>query len=121
MERRKTIAILGISLVVLISAGYSYYSLAPKISNVDLLKTMTTTEAARVSVIRPEYYPGAPGYLVVPSIPGKIPAVIMIHEWWGLNDNIKEMAQLLAEEGYVVLAVDLYKGKVATTAQEAGG
>ena len=38
----------------------------------------------------------------------------MIHEWWGLNDNIKDMANELASDGYVVLAADLYNGEVAT-------
>ena len=43
----------------------------------------------------------------------------MIHEWWGLNDWVKEQAQKLSEQGYVTLAVDLYRGKVATTPEEA--
>lgn len=43
-----------------------------------------------------------------------LPAVIMIHEWWGLNDNIRAMAERLAAEGYIVLAVDLFGGEVAT-------
>jgi len=43
----------------------------------------------------------------------------MIHEWWGLNENIKNMAESLAKEGYVVLAVDLYNGQVANTTESA--
>jgi carboxymethylenebutenolidase len=45
---------------------------------------------------------------------GKHPAVIVIHEWWGLNDWVKEQAADLAAHGYVALAVDLYRGQVAT-------
>lgn len=47
------------------------------------------------------------------------PAVLLIHEWWGLNDQIKTMARDLALQGYVALAVDLYGGTVATTPDEA--
>jgi carboxymethylenebutenolidase len=47
------------------------------------------------------------------------PAVVLIHEWWGLNDQIKAVAAELAKAGYVALAVDLYGGKVATTPEEA--
>ena len=54
-------------------------------------------------------------------VPGKRAAVVMVHEWWGLNDYIKREAERLhAKTGYAVLAVDLYDGKVATTAKEAG-
>ena len=42
------------------------------------------------------------------------PSIIVVHEWWGLNDNIKSVADRYAGEGYTVLAVDLF-GKVATT------
>jgi carboxymethylenebutenolidase len=48
-----------------------------------------------------------------------LPAVIMIHEWWGLNDNIRAMADRLAGEGYIVFAVDLFHGSVAATPGEA--
>jgi carboxymethylenebutenolidase len=61
------------------------------------------------------------GYLVYPTnyTNQKLPAVIMIHEWWGLNDNIKNMANMLAKEGYVVLSVDLYNGTAATDSSRA--
>ena len=47
------------------------------------------------------------------------PAVVLIHEWWGLNDNIKNMADLLAKEGYVVLAVDLFNNEFAIDPERA--
>jgi carboxymethylenebutenolidase len=48
-----------------------------------------------------------------------LPGLIVIHEWWGLNDNVRSMADRLAGEGYIVLAVDLYGGKTAATPGEA--
>lgn len=55
------------------------------------------------------------GYLSLPAgKQAKHPAVIVIQEWWGLNDWVKEQADHFAKEGYVALAVDLYRGKVAT-------
>ncbi len=59
------------------------------------------------------------GFLVQPVREGKYPGIVMIHEWWGLNDQIKSMAAVLAGEGYVVFAVDLFDGKVAATIPEA--
>src|SRR5919109_3317771 len=67
------------------------------------------------------YYENASGYLVYPVSNSssnvkvateKLPAVIMIHENRGLNDNIKDTADILAKQGYVVLAVDLFQGQV---------
>lgn len=65
------------------------------------------------------YHDGTTGYLAKPAGQGTFPGVVMIHEWWGLNDNIKEMAKKLASHGYVVLAVDLYNNQVGKTAEEA--
>ena len=65
------------------------------------------------------YFDDTRGYLAKPSDEGVFPGIVMIHEWWGLNDNIKEMAEKLASHGYVVLAVDLYNGEVATTSDQA--
>ena len=47
------------------------------------------------------------------------PAVLLIHEWWGLNDHIKAVAAEYAKQGFLALAVDLYDGKVATTREDA--
>ena len=54
-----------------------------------------------------------------PEGKGPFPALIVIHEWWGLNDWVKEQASKLADQGYVTLAVDLYRDKVAKTPEEA--
>ncbi len=60
------------------------------------------------------------GYLVRPdNVEGPLPGVIVIQEWWGLNDNIRAMAEKIAALGYTALAVDLYNGQVATTPEEA--
>ncbi|MBX2998337.1 MAG: dienelactone hydrolase family protein [Caldilineaceae bacterium] len=55
------------------------------------------------------------GYLAQPQGPGPHPAVLMFHEWWGLNEEIPHLADALAGQGYVVLAPDLYRGRVAST------
>jgi carboxymethylenebutenolidase len=62
---------------------------------------------------------GSPGYLARPADDGTDPAVVMIHEWWGLNENIERMAEILAGHEYVVFAVDLYDGEVATGSEKA--
>jgi carboxymethylenebutenolidase len=59
------------------------------------------------------------GFLAVPDSPGRHPGVIVIHEWWGLTDWVKVQTEKLADAGYVALAVDLYRGKIAMTADQA--
>jgi carboxymethylenebutenolidase len=53
------------------------------------------------------------GYLAIPDGAGKKPAIVVIHEYWGLNEFAKGKADAFAKQGYVALAVDLYRGKVA--------
>lgn len=90
------------------------------VSNVTLYEDMKNVNLQNKTV---QYFEDAQGYLVYPvsssDNQGKLPAVVMIHEWWGLNQNIKDMANLLAKQGFVVLAVDLYHGKVADNPQRA--
>ncbi|HEV2494892.1 MAG TPA: dienelactone hydrolase family protein [Terriglobia bacterium] len=59
------------------------------------------------------------GYLALPDTAGRHPAIVVIHEWWGLNDWVKEQAQKFAQQGYVALAVDLYRGQVASDGEHA--
>jgi carboxymethylenebutenolidase len=59
------------------------------------------------------------GILYTPQGKGPFPGLIVIHEWWGLNDWVKEQASKLSDQGYIALAIDLYRGKVAATPNEA--
>jgi carboxymethylenebutenolidase len=87
-----------------------------------LITVVLATHAAATKTETVQFPSGADtisGFLAVPDKPGVYPGVIAIHEWWGLNDWVKEQTEKLAAQGYVVLAVDLYRGKVATDASEA--
>lgn len=60
------------------------------------------------------------GYFVAPSdMFEPLPAIIMIHEWWGLNDEMRARAERLAAQGYIVLAIDLFGGKTTASVAEA--
>ena len=90
------------------------------VSNLALSEDMKNVDLQNKTV---QYFEDAQGYLVYPvssnDSQGKLPAVVMIHEWWGVNQNIKDMANLLAKQGFVVLAADLYHGSVADNPQRA--
>jgi carboxymethylenebutenolidase len=63
---------------------------------------------------------GSRAYLSLPKgAKPKLPAVVVIHEWWGLNEHIMHWTDRLTEDGYAALAVDLYGGKVATNPDDA--
>ena len=59
------------------------------------------------------------GYLAQPGGAGPFPGVVVIQEWWGLDDHIKDVTRRFAAEGYVALAPDLYNGVVTTEPDEA--
>jgi carboxymethylenebutenolidase len=54
------------------------------------------------------------GFLATPDKPGRYPALVVVHEWWGLTDWVKGQTQKLAEQGYIALAPDLYRGQVTS-------
>jgi carboxymethylenebutenolidase len=58
------------------------------------------------------------GYLAVPDGEGPFPALILIHEWNGLSDRVRQVADAFADEGYVALAADLYKGRTGSNRDE---
>jgi carboxymethylenebutenolidase len=58
-------------------------------------------------------------YQARPQGEGAVPAVLVVHEWWGLNDHIRDVADRLAREGFRALAPDLFDGRVTKDAQEA--
>ena len=63
---------------------------------------------------------GGKAYLSLPKdAKGPLPALVVIHEWWGLNDNVKHWTDRFAAEGYAAIAVDLYAGTVAKTSDDA--
>lgn len=59
------------------------------------------------------------GFLAKPVKGTRLPAIIVIHEWWGLNNYIEERTKDFAREGYVALAIDMYEGKLAQNTDEA--
>jgi len=59
------------------------------------------------------------GYLAEPSETSNAPGVVVIQEWWGLDEEVKSVADRLAQAGYRALVPDLYRGKLALEANEA--
>ncbi len=72
----------------------------------ETLNINPTRGATTAYVARPETDPGA--------------AVLLIQEWWGINDHIRDIARRYAAEGFLCIAPDLYRGKLAKDSQEAG-
>lgn len=103
----------------LIERGWAIHVLPDYEKNEDNNSVIFATGNFEVDTTDVQYFKNSNGYLAKPAADGDFPGIIMIHEWWGLNDNIKQMAEKLASHGYVVLAVDLYEGQVGTTADEA--
>jgi carboxymethylenebutenolidase len=103
------------------SAGESSAEVGAKASPVEALPAALLGMAPAPRGEAVGYFPEDPatrGYLVVPEGDGPFPAVILIHEWRGLTDRIRQVADALAAEGYVALAADLYSGKTGESREE---
>jgi carboxymethylenebutenolidase len=116
MSNRTRISIVVASLVlaIFIAAVWAWPLLAQK-SAPDA--SSAASGASTVHLTTPDG--GTDAFIARPSGSGPAPAVIMVHEWWGLNDQIKDMARRMAQQGYLTIVPDLYHGKVATTPEEA--
>lgn len=75
--------------------------------------TVASLALAGTMVSYPSGSETASGYLAAPDGAGKKPAIVVIQEWWGLSAFEKGKADAFAKQGYVALAVDLYRGKLA--------
>jgi len=88
-----------------------------------LLLALAATAHAGITTREVAYPAGnvtAKGFLALPGTPGKHPGILVVHEFWGLNDYARQRAKMLAKLGYAALAVDMYGGgKVAGHPQDA--
>lgn len=119
MRYQYSVIWLIVGIIVVAIGGYYLSTLKPPtqpaaMTNSDLLN------AGDMQVLGNDimYYQDVKGYYVRPIEEGSHPGVVMIHEWWGPNKEMREAAEDLASRGYQVLAVDLF-GRVATTREEA--
>lgn len=98
--------VLGLAVIVavlaLLFAGLIIFDAIFGPQTADVSNTTFTNGAGQPSL----------GYLAEPEGPGPHPGVLLLHEWWGLNEGITILADALAEEGYVVFAPDVYRGRV---------
>lgn len=98
---------IGLIAILLLGAGGLAYAENP----LDPAETNVSFPGSNDVILR--------GYLAKPDGRGPFPAVVMIHEWWGLNQDVVKLAHALAAEGHVVLAADAFRGSIARTPADA--
>ncbi len=98
----------AISKILFLSALMSLFSV---VSDAAAIKTMMVRYQSGQDTVS--------AYMAIPEATGKHPALIVIHEWWGLTDWIKQDARNFARKGYLALAIDLYRGKLASDPSQA--
>jgi carboxymethylenebutenolidase len=103
------------SIAILIERGWAIHVLPEYTKDGIKNSDMFDGGPLQIKTSQVNYFENTTGYVAMPARQGNFPGIILIHEWWGLNDNIKSMARGLASHGYVAMAVDLYAGQVATT------
>jgi carboxymethylenebutenolidase len=118
-----TIRKLALALVILVVGASCTADASPPATSLPdgVLPAAILGMAGPLSGQSVSYYAGdqaSVGYLAVPEGEGPFPALIIIHEWNGLVDRVREVADAMADEGYVTLAADLYSGQVGTTGAE---
>jgi carboxymethylenebutenolidase len=113
--------IISFIFLVIFILGYLYFN---QIKNPEAIKENSkfmndlTSAKYEISSNNVNYFEDRNGFYAEPIKPGNYPGIIMIHEWWGLNDHIKDSAKILSAQGYRVLAVDLF-GKATDNPIEA--
>jgi len=107
------------SISILIERGWGIHVLPDYEKSDDNNSEYFKTGDLSIKTEMVNYFENYEGYLARPETDGDYPGIILIHEWWGLNDNMKQIAENLASHGYVALAVNLYGVPAATTADEA--
>jgi carboxymethylenebutenolidase len=102
-----------------ISSGEARVPLAP--TTADQLPPAIIGQGGELQGASVQYLPNDPsavGYLAVPEGPGPFPALVIVHEWNGLVDRVREVADDFAAEGYVTLAADLFSGRTGSNPEE---
>jgi carboxymethylenebutenolidase len=117
----------GVIVLVLIGLGIWYWqdrsneTIQPvnntQVSNSQMLESENSTPISTTADVA--YFENSKGYFARPEAPGTYPGVVMIHENRGLRPEIKDTAEQLAKEGYLVLAVDLFNGQVVEAQDQA--
>ena len=77
----------------------------------------SAADPTRVHLITPNG--GTDAFVALPGGRGPVPGIVVVHEWWGVNPQIQELARRLARQGYVAIVPDLYHGKVADDSEQA--
>lgn len=117
----KTITIIIIAAIIILGGVYFWQARdvgpADEMTNGDMLQSDTATPITVQDDV--EYFENAKGYFARPEAEGNYPGVVMIHENRGLRPEIRAVAEELAKQGYMVLAVDLFGGAVVETQDEA--